>query len=69
MQVVFSLQLGLGALTTFSSYCKYEHNLVRDTAILAVSHLVWVLLSTLLTLALLGLAQHEETITLAPGER
>ena len=60
VQVVFSLQLGLGALTTFSSYNKYEHNLVRDGGIVVVAHLVWVLLSVILTLALLGLAQHEE---------
>ena len=33
-QVVFSLQLGLGALTTFASYNKYEHNIVRDTVII-----------------------------------
>jgi len=56
-QVVFSLQLGLGALTTYASYNKYEHNLVRDTAIMAVAHLVWLLLAVLLTFALLGLAE------------
>ena len=27
-KVVFSLQLGLGALTTFASYNKYEHRLL-----------------------------------------
>merc|ERR1711963_249784 len=63
-QVVFSLQLGLGALTTFSSYNKYEHNLVRDTAIMAVAHLVWLLLALLLTFALLGLAQNAEVLQL-----
>ena len=56
-QVVFSLQLGLGALTTYASYNKYEHNLVRDTAIMAVAHLVWLLLAVLLTFALLDLAE------------
>jgi len=63
-QVVFSLQLGLGALTTFASYNKYEHNLVRDTAIMAVAHLVWLLLALLLTYALLGLAQNAEVLQL-----
>ena len=68
-QVVFSLQLGLGAFSTYASYNKYEHNLVRDTAIMAVSHLVWVLLATLLTLALLGVAQGSEALSLRPGAR
>ncbi len=56
-QVVFSQQLGLGDLTTYASYNKYEHNLVRDTAIMAVAHLVWLLLAFLLTFGLLDLAE------------
>jgi SNF family Na+-dependent transporter len=54
-QVVFSLQLGLGALTSYASYSRYEASLVRDAVVLVAGHLVWVLLSVLLTLALLGL--------------
>ena len=64
-QVVFSLQLGLGALTTFASYNKFQHNLVRDASILVVSHLVWVILSLILTLALLGVAHTHQAINLA----
>ena len=63
-QVVFSLQLGLGALTTFASYNKFQHNLVRDVLILTASHLVWVLLSLLLCLALLGVAHARQAINL-----
>merc|ERR1712212_1465168 len=54
---VFCLQLGLGAFSTFASYSKFSSNLVRDTAIMTVAHLVWVLLSTVLTFSLIGLAQ------------
>ena len=54
---VFSLQLGLGAFSTFASYSRFSSNLVRDTAIMTVAHLVWVLLSTVLTFSLIGLAQ------------
>ena len=43
---------------------RYEHNLVRDTAIMAVAHLVWLLLALLLTFALLGLAQNAEVLQL-----
>ena len=37
---------------------------MRDTAIMAVAHLVWLLLSLLLTYALLGLAQNAEVLQL-----
>jgi SNF family Na+-dependent transporter len=33
MQVVFSLQLGLGTFSTLASYNKFGHNLVRDALI------------------------------------
>ena len=33
-QVVASLQLGQGALSTFASYNRYHHNIVRDTAVI-----------------------------------
>ena len=67
--VVFSLQLGIGALTTFASYSKYSHSLVRDAAILAGAHLAWVALTTILTLALLELArvEGEELLQANPG--
>ena len=45
-------------------HLRYEHNLVRDTAIMAVAHLVWLLLALLLTYALLGLAQNAEVLQL-----
>ena len=40
-QVVFSLQLGLGAVTTYASYNNYHHNIVRNTAVIIVSNFVW----------------------------
>ena len=49
------------------SHLRYEHNLVRDTAIMAVAHLVWLLLALLLTYALLGLADNAEVLQL-PAE-
>ena len=52
--VIFSLQLGLGAQSAYARCNKYRHNLLRDVAVVIVSHVVWVLLSLLLTLALLG---------------
>ncbi len=32
-QVVFSLQLGLGSFSTYASYNKFGHNLIRDALI------------------------------------
>ena len=62
--VVFSLQLGLGAVSTFSSYNNYHHNIVRDTAIIIVSNLVWAILSVLLVFSLLGVTHNLQTINL-----
>ena len=53
-QVIFSLQLGLGGVSSYSRYNKYHHNIVQDSTIIITSHLVWVILATLLTTSLLG---------------
>ena len=63
-QVIFSLQLGLGAVSAYSSYNSYQHNIVRDCAIMVISHLVWVILAVLLTFSLLGVAHNTQTINL-----
>ena len=63
-QVIFSLQLGLGAVSAYSSYNTYQHNIVRDCAIIICSHLVWVILAILLTFSLLGVAHNTKTINL-----
>merc|ERR1719211_921756 len=49
---VFSLQLGLGAQSALARCNKYRHNLVRDCGVVLLTHTVWVLLATLLTLVL-----------------
>ena len=66
-QVIFSLQLGLGAITAYSRYSKFRHNIVRDCAIMIVSHLVWVVLAVLLTFSLLGVAISAEKMSTAEG--
>merc|ERR1711899_676069 len=63
-QVAFSLQLGLGALTAFASYNKLQHNLVRDCCVLIAGHIVWLVLSCLLSFALLGVAHSRQAINL-----
>jgi len=63
-QVVFSLQLGIGAITSYGSYNKFNQNIVRDSIIVLISHLVWVLLGVLLILALLGVSHHNQTINI-----
>merc|ERR1711892_1100809 len=63
-QVIFSLQLGLGAVSAYSSYNCFYHNIVRDCAIITISHLLWVILAILLTFSLLGVAHHTQTINL-----
>merc|ERR1711881_121284 len=36
-QVIFSLQLGLGAITAYARYSTFRHNIVRDSTIIMVS--------------------------------
>lgn len=64
-EVVFSLQLGLGAVTAFSGYSKFRHNLVRDCGAILGGHLLWLLLGLALTLCLLGAAQ--DSLVVSPG--
>ena len=66
-QVIFSLQLGLGAITAYSQYNKFRRNIVRDCTIVIVSHLVWVILAVLLTFSLLGVAITADKINITKG--
>ena len=53
-QAIFSLQLGLGCVSCYSRYNTFHHNIIHDSIIIITSHLVWVILATLLTFSLLG---------------
>lgn len=66
-QVIFSSQVGLGAVAAYAQYSKFRHNIFRDCIIITVSHLVWVLLGVLLTFSLLGVAIKAERISIAEG--
>ena len=63
-QVIFSLQLGLGSVSAYSSYNSYHHNIVRDAAIIICSNFVWAVLSILLVFSLLGVTHNLQTINL-----
>lgn len=63
-QLIFSLQLGLGAVSAYSRYNHYQHNIIKDVTIILVSHLVWVLLGTILTFSLLGAAHQSGNLSL-----
>ena len=40
----------------YASYNKYHYNIVRDSLILTVAHLLWVLQAVVLSFSLLGVA-------------
>ena len=56
--IIFSLQLGLGVLTTYGGYNKFGHSLVRDSCIIIFGHFCWVILSVLLVFSLRGVADN-----------
>ena len=59
--VILSLQVGSGVVSTYASYNKYSHNIIRDCWVIIIGQVVWVLLSTLLIFSLLGVAYKEDT--------
>jgi len=63
-QVIFSLQLGLGTVSTFASYNHYQHNIIHDCVIIIAAHLVWILLGVIFTFSLLGVAHTTLAINL-----
>ena len=54
--VIFSLQLGLGVMTTYGSYNKFGHSIIRDSVIIMFGQLCWVMLAVLLIFSLHGVA-------------
>jgi len=54
-QVVFSLHLGLGVISSYSANNPFQHNIIRDGIVLTLAHFIWILITTLLTCSLLGL--------------
>ena len=63
-QAVFSLQLGLGAVSAYSSHNSYNHNIVRDCAIIIFFNILWVILAIFFTFSLLGVAHDTEAINI-----
>ena len=62
--VVFSLQLGLGVLITYGGFNKFGHSMIRDSWIIVIGHMVWVMLSVLLVFSLRGVADNNNIIKL-----
>jgi len=62
--VILSLQVGSGVVSTYGSYNKYSHNIIRDCWVIIVGHVVWVCLSVFLVFSLLGVAYKEDTVNL-----
>ena len=62
--VVFSLQLGLGVLTTYGGFNKFGHSIIRDSWIIIIGQMVWVMLSVLLVLSVRGVADNADIISL-----
>jgi len=56
-QAIFSFQLGSGVISTYSSYNKFYHNIVRDCCIIVAAHVIWITCSLVLCFSLLGVAQ------------
>jgi len=59
--VILSLQLGSGVLSTYASYNKFSHNIIRDCWLMIIGQIFWVFLSTFLIFSLLGVAYKEDT--------
>lgn len=57
-QSFFSLSVGFGSITMFSSYNSFRHNVYRDAAIISVTDTLTSLLAGFTTFAILGHLAH-----------
>jgi len=57
-QAIFSLQLGTGVISTYASYNRFYHNIVRDCCIIMAAHVIWITSCLLLCFSLFGIAQN-----------
>ena len=64
VQVMYSLYLGLGVISTYSSHNSYSHNIVRDALLVVAGHWTWIVLSSILLASILGMAGVEVTDSL-----
>jgi len=55
-QAFFSLHLGSGVISTYASYNRFYHNIVRDCCVVMAAHVVWVTCCLLLCFSLFGVA-------------
>ena len=62
--VFLSMQLGLGVVSTYASFNKYHHNIIRDAGVLSIGHFVWSVLCLLFVFALLGVANEAQRINI-----
>jgi len=62
--VFISMQLGLGVVSTFASFNKYHHNIIRDAGVIAIGHFVWSILAVLFVFSLIGVAHSSQTINI-----
>lgn len=58
-QSFYSLSIGFGTLTTFSSYNKFRHNIYRDATIVSVADTFTSVLAGVITFSILGHLAHE----------
>merc|ERR1712079_983064 len=62
-KVVFiSMQLGMGVISTYASFNKYHHNIIRDAGIIAIGHFVWSILCVLFVFSLIGVVSESKVI-------
>jgi len=64
-QSFFSLAIGFGSLTTFSSFNKFRHNVYRDATIISVADTLTSLLAGTITFSILGHLAHELGVPVA----
>jgi len=58
-QSFFSLGIGFGCLSTFSSYNKFNHNIYRDATIISIADTFTSVLAGVITFSILGHLAHE----------
>ena len=66
--VIFSLQLGTGVFSTYSTHNKFTRNIIHDCMLVMVGHMLWVILSVVMAFSILGIVFTSEQINITSQE-
>ena len=66
--VIFSLQLGTGVFSTYSTHNKFTRNIIKDCIIIIIGHVLWVILTVVMVFSIIGIVFNSRQINITNKE-